>query len=33
MKAVLDLISMYSEINQQIIDDNLDTAGINNHFR
>ena len=33
MAAVLDLIGMYSEINQKIIDDNLDRVGMNGYFR
>jgi hypothetical protein len=33
MSAVLDLIGMYSEINQRIIDEGLDLEGVSGHFR
>jgi hypothetical protein len=33
MTAVFDLIEMYSEINQEIIDKRLDPNGCNRHFR
>jgi hypothetical protein len=32
MAAVLDLIGMYGEINQEIIDKRLDDQGVNEYF-
>jgi len=33
MAAVLDLIGLYSDINQEILDQNLDRQGVTQAFR
>jgi len=33
MTAVLDLINLYSDINREIINENMDPRGMNRHFR